>query len=360
MRDETAGVEASGVKPRDPIEIHYTLSARSQNNGMIPERIAIIGAGRLGGALSVALAREGFEIAAVVTRERTHARRVARLVSTVTSKNQKDGRALLPSPLPLRVDELGKLPSCDLILIATPDDALASVAEKLAGEFAHRQADESAARNSAVKRTRNKMRMPVVLHTSGALDSTVLTPLAQLGCATGSLHPLVAVSGHTTQNFDGVFFCLEGASGAIKVARKLVRALGGKFFQIETKDKPLYHAAAVMAAGHLVALHSVACELVERCGVSEPEARRMLARLSQSALANLDTNTHARAVTGSFARGDASTISKHLDRLKSKKLAAAKSIYIALGMRSLELVAQNHQLDPKLIRQIAGELKKHK
>lgn len=334
------------------------LVARSGLRKRTRLKISIIGAGRLGGAMSLALAREGFEIAAVVTRRRAHARHIARLVSDATAKIEKDGRAP-QSPLPLRSDELGKLPSCDLILIATPDDAVASVAEELTHEFARRQADESLARKSTAKQTHRKLKMPVVLHTSGALDSTVLAPLAQIGCAIGSLHPLVAVSNHDAQNFDGVFFCLEGASGAIKVARILVGALGGKSFQIETKDKPLYHAAAVMAAGHLVALHSLACELVERCGVGERDARLMLARLSLSALTNLNANTHAHALTGSFARGDSQTIQKHLDRLSSKELAAARSIYVALGARSLELVAQNHQLDPKLIRQIAGQLKKY-
>ena len=41
---------------------------------------------------------------------------------------------------------------------------------------------------------------------------------------------------------------------AVEAAKKIVDALGGKSFSIETKYKTLYHASAVTACGHLVAV----------------------------------------------------------------------------------------------------------
>jgi predicted short-subunit dehydrogenase-like oxidoreductase (DUF2520 family) len=273
--------------------------------------VSIIGAGRLGTALALALASRGYSIEALVARRLSHA--------------QKAVKALGGVGLALSESQLAQLPPSQILLITTPDDVIKSVAERLA----------SMQRAMPPGRT--------VLHTSGALSSEELRSLVARGFHTGSLHPLVSVSDPTsgTENFRGAFFCLEGDPVAVRISRRLVRELGGQGFSIEPRSKALYHAAAVMASGHMTALFDIAIEMLGRCGLSESRARKVLLPLVESAVRNLSTMTPARALTGTFARGDAATVRRHLAALEDQSLPEALAAYILLGQRSLSLTKRS-------------------
>ena len=65
------------------------------------------------------------------------------------------------------------------------------------------------------------------LHTSGALDRCVLAPLARMGAATGSLHPMQTFSGKRVPKLKGIVFAIEGDPRARQAARAIARSLGG-------------------------------------------------------------------------------------------------------------------------------------
>ncbi|PYS91148.1 MAG: DUF2520 domain-containing protein [Acidobacteria bacterium] len=279
-----------------------------------PRTVAIVGAGRVGSALALALAACGYHISALVTNNGAHARHVARLFST-------------PRPHALAATQLASLPRTDLLLIATPDGQIAKTAAQLAGRLAtHRDQARSTTR--------------IALHTSGALSSDVLSELRATGYAVGSLHPLVSVSEAQAgaASLRGAFYCVEGDARAVKVARQIVRALGGRSFSIKPADKALYHAAAVLASGHTVALFALATELLAHCGVARQDARRALLPLTQSTLTNLlNARTPAHALTGPFARGDAATVRRNLAALSTLDDLIALHIYALLGQQALRL-----------------------
>jgi predicted short-subunit dehydrogenase-like oxidoreductase (DUF2520 family) len=181
-----------------------------------------------------------------------------------------------------------------------------------------------------------------VLHTSGALSSNVLSPLAGAGFRTGSLHPLLSVSDPAAgaAKLRGAFFCLEGDRSAVRIARQVVRDLGGHSFSIAPGNKALYHAAAVMASGHLIALFDIAIEMLARCGLSERRAREVLLPLVASTVANLSVKNSAGALTGTFARGDVATVERHLAAIEKESLPEALAAYVLLGRRSLSLIKQ--------------------
>jgi predicted short-subunit dehydrogenase-like oxidoreductase (DUF2520 family) len=293
--------------------------------------ISIVGAGRLGTALAVALERRGYTIDALVSTTRAHARRASRHL---------DAR-----PLALSASELDQLPDSPLVVIATPDDRVAEVAARLAAGL------------PTPKRAR------VALHVSGALSSDALAPLAARGFAVGSLHPLVAVSdpAANAEDFAGAYFCVEGDAAAGRLARSLVRSLGGRAFSVAARDKALYHASAVFAAGHLVALFDLAAELLSRCGLSRPEARRVLLPLARGTVSNLShARTDAEALTGPFARADAATVRRHLAALaplgdEPDGPPDAPAAYSLLGLRSLRLAAARG-VDPARLDEIARAL----
>ena len=271
--------------------------------------VSIIGTGRLGTALALALSGLGYPIRSVVARQIKNARKAASLL---------EGKVEAYA-----ASKIGFLPQADLFLISTPDDQIAGVAAQLA--------------------TLGFDRKPVVLHTSGALSSEVLSPLRSKGWSTGSVHPLISVS-EPNAPIDGAFWSVEGDVRAVRLGKELVRDLGGTSFSIRTADKPLYHAAAVMTSGNVTALFDVALEMLVECGLTRETARRILQPLLVSTVHNLETKDPAAALTGTFSRGDVQTVKRHLAALKDHELDAALKLYRLLGERSLELTKKHPQL----------------
>jgi predicted short-subunit dehydrogenase-like oxidoreductase (DUF2520 family) len=282
--------------------------------------VSIIGAGRLGCALALALARHGYKIEAVMARDMLRARRAARLIGT--------------KPLALTSAQLIDLPRSDILFITTPDDQITEVAAELAATIDGRRAKK---KKSVGGERGNRGR--TVLHASGALSSDALQSLREVGFATGSMHPLVSVSDSVqgALSLGTAFFCLEGSRSAIAHARRLVRVLGAQSFSISAEDKALYHAAAVVASGHTTALFDIAMEMLALCGLTKSRARQVLLPLLKSTLENLYTTDPAHALTGTFARADTATVRRHLAVLSSAALPDALAAYQLLGKRSLRL-----------------------
>lgn len=272
-------------------------------------QVAIIGAGRLGTALAIALAAKGYPIRALVARRIESARKAATLVGKAATLLHDDIAALTAK-------HIGWLPKADLVLISVPDDQIAGVARDLSDLQLNGK--------------------PTVLHTSGALSSEVLFPLAAQGWSVGSVHPLISIS-DARAPIRGAFWSVEGDRRAVRLAKTLVRDLGGTSFSIRTAEKPLYHAAAVMTSGNVTALFDVALEMLVECGLTRKTARQVLQPLLVSTVHNLQTKDPSKALTGTFSRGDVETVKRHLAALKDHKLNDALELYCRLGRRSLKL-----------------------
>lgn len=300
--------------------VNKTGTRISQVNKPKPA-VSIIGTGRLGTALAIALAQEGYPLSALVARHRESARRAAVLLRRLL-----DGSARV-----MAFKELAGLPAPQLLIIATPDDQIEKVAKTLAS-LDWPSPDST------------------VLHTSGALSATVLSPLREKGWITGSLHPMVSISEPKAgaQLLRGVFWSVEGDKRAIRLGTRIVRDLDGQSFSISSKNKPLYHAAAVMASGNVTALLDVAIEMLTECGLTRRQAQSALLPLLKSAVRNLEELDPARALTGTFARGDLETVKRHLALLKNNQTAL--DIYRLLGRRSLDLAGS--RLDPAVVKRI--------
>jgi len=284
--------------------------------------VSIIGAGRVGTAFAIALRKAGYDIDLVVAKHDRNAKRAARLIGNSTiGISATEFRRLAPT----RQDWFEGSP---LIIIATPDDAIKSVAQELVATLrSHRKIRKA----SPASR--------VVMHTSGALSSEVLRPLQNEGFAVGSLHPLVAISDAQSgaEWLTRSFFSLEGDAAAIRFGRRIVRDLGGQSFTIDSDAKPLYHAAALMASPNMTALFDIAVEMLARCGLTPKRSRQILLPLVKSTLDNLVTRDPAQALTGTFKRGDITTVKKHLAAIETAKLRDAWEAYLLLGRRSLSL-----------------------
>lgn len=271
--------------------------------------LSIVGTGRLGTTLALALHGKGYSIQTLVAHSARSARRAAALLNADVQV--------------LAAKQLREVRAADLFLITTPDDQIARVAEELSSLI---------------------LPKAVALHTSGALSAAVLAPLSEKGWHTGSIHPLISVSDTTEGRaaLEGAFWSVEGDTAALRVGKSIVRDLGGQSFSIRSEDKPLYHAAAVMASGNVVALFDVALEMLGQCGLTRKTARSILLPLIASTVHNLETKDPKQALTGTFARGDLETVKRHLAALKDNK--DALELYRLLGKRSLKLTKEHPQI----------------
>ena len=295
------------ARPNEPgVDLNILMPDRKRKQKV---SVSIIGTGRLGTALAVALAGQGYAVRSLVARRVESARKAATLARNSATVLDDDIAAFAAK-------HIGSLPQADLFLISVPDDQIEGVARVL-----------------------SKLRLerkPIALHTSGALSSEVLLPLAEQGWSVGSVHPLISVP-DANASLRGAFWSVEGDPRAVRLAKTLVRDLGGTSFSIRTAEKPLYHAAAVMTSGNVTALFDVALEMLVACGLTRKTARQVLQPLLISTAHNLETKDPSAALTGTFSRGDIETVKRHLAALKDHNLTEALELYCRLGKRSLKL-----------------------
>lgn len=233
-------------------------------------KVVVIGAGKVGSALAGALAASGVEVLAVA------------------------GRGPLPP----------ELSSADAVIVAVPDAAIAEVGAALAGSG--RLATDAA-----------------VLHTAGAL------PPAALGAGLahpGTLHPLQTFAKASPPPLAGVPFAIAGDERALAVARSLAERVGGVAVVIPDEARSLYHAAAVLACGHVATLAGAAARALARAArVTEPEALRLLAPILRATAGNLASLGLPDALTGPAARGDVETMRRHAAALGALDPALAEA-----------------------------------
>lgn len=268
-------------------------------------KISILGLGRAGGALAIALSRKEFELGPLIVRS---------FPPTLDGVNVSD------------VVQFGDIASisADVLVIATGDEDIRAIAEACS------TLDE----------------IPeVVMHLSGSLGSEVLESLRLKGVSVGSMHPLVSLSDPIlgADRFAGAYFCIEGDEPAQARAVSIVEALGGNHFSVEGRFKPLYHASAVMASGNVVALFHAATEMLAKCGLSQSDAHKVLLPLLRSTVSNLAERPTQDALTGPFARGDASALYRHLEAFGGTVDTRLRGLYLALAEQSMLISAANNR-----------------
>jgi predicted short-subunit dehydrogenase-like oxidoreductase (DUF2520 family) len=263
----------------------------------------------------------GWKIGAVVTRNESSARQAVRFIGAGTPLAAISRRIL----------------SSTCILISTPDAAIEAVAKELArigGE---------------------ELRGQVVLHTSGALDSSVLKAVRACGAAVGSMHPLQTFSGVAVPPLDGKVFAIEGDALAVRTARKIARAVGADPKPIDAQKKPLYHAAGALAAGHTLVVLESAIQLLMSIGIKRAEAMRALLPMTRQVLQNYERLGARAAWTGPLARGDYEVVAKHMNVLQKHSPEYAKA-YEALNRLGEKILAKDNDEDSRPASQ-SGALK---
>jgi predicted short-subunit dehydrogenase-like oxidoreductase (DUF2520 family) len=170
-----------------------------------------------------------------------------------------------------------------LLVIATPDDSVARVAAMVA-----------------------PVATTAVVHLSGSLGLDVLGDHPRRG----SLHPLMPLPNPSIgaeRLTSGITFAVAGDA----ITGRVAEALGGRTVEVEDRDRATYHAAASIAANHLVALIGQVERVAATIGLPLEAFAGLLHAATDDALAL----GPRRALTGPAARGDWDTVERHRDAL---------------------------------------------
>jgi len=252
--------------------------------------IGVVGLGRVGGTLAFALAREGFPLAAVASRDFGKASAFAETIRASCGT------------LPFAVAAKDILRYADLVFLATPDDAIDATCVALPWD--------------ATK---------IAVHLSGVQGMEVLHAACARGAEVASFHPLnsfpkddlssdvlVGQAGSLKRSFIALTCRNEKAKSVLE---DLASRLGAGYFNIAEEQKVLYHAAAVITSNYLPTLMAAAVELWQEMGYSEEQALRFAGPLLSTTCQNTLALGPRAALTGPIARGDLGTIEKHLSAL---------------------------------------------
>lgn len=268
--------------------------------------IGVVGTGRAGSVLGAALIRAGHHV---------------RACTAVSDISKLRAESLLPGVPIMSVEQT--VAQRDLVLLTVPDDVLPELVAGLA------------ATNAISPGT-------FVMHASGRFGVDVLSELAAKGCLPLALHPVMTLTG-TSLDLTRISGCPFGVTAAQElrpVAEALVVEMGGEPIWVLEENRALYHAALAFGSNHLMTLVNQTNDLLSAAGIENPTelSLPLLSASLDNAIRQGDL-----AITGPIVRGDAQTVSAHVQEL-SKQGNAVLQAYLALARLTAERALESGQL----------------
>lgn len=242
-------------------------------------KIGFIGAGKVGFSLGKYFSIHGLSLSGYASQHETSAKEAAQFTNSNVYSQYAD-----------------LIADSDIIFLTVTDGAIATVWDSI-------------------------KELPIAgrifCHCSGSLSSGIFSDIEQCGAFGYSLHPLFAIHSKQTsyQDLSNTLFTLEGNKEHLSDMQTLIERLGNRVQIIPTEAKTKYHAAAVFASNHVVALAKVAIDLFQECGFSNDDALAAIAPLMQGNVSHILETGPVDALTGPVERNDVTTVEKHISCL---------------------------------------------
>ena len=261
--------------------------------------LGFIGAGKVGTALAALLSRKSYKVVSVYDPDKNAATSLCKLV-----------KGCNPASTAQAVTD-----NADLVFITTPDGIIPAVAAQLKWKTGQG-----------------------VVHCSGADSTAILEPANKAGALTAAFHPLQTFAGakEAMENIPGSTFSLEAQEPLLSHLKQMAADLGGSWITLKATDKAAYHAAAVFASNYLVTLVKMSTDLWKTFDIPTGQAVKALLPLLKGTIHNIETIGLPDCLTGPIARGDAGTVTKHLDTIK-EKAPELLSTYKELGRQTIPI-----------------------
>lgn len=256
---------------------------------MNPPRVYVVGAGRVGTALARLLASgEDPQLVGLWSLTREEAQAATEVV----------GIPCAHGPFPVDIAQ------ADWVVISVTDPAVPAVAGALL--------------DAGLLRTG---RCRAVLHCGGFRPASQALKCLMGHLPVGTLHPLLSVASpeQAARSLPRAYIGLEGDPVAVEAGEAIARALGSSTFNLpEGEGMGLYHAAAVMASNHAVALWEGSRQLMEQAGIPAEQVTGILTPLLRSTVENTETLGLPEALTGPVRRGDVETVARQAALLRQR------------------------------------------
>lgn len=295
-----------------------------------PESFSIIGTGRLGSHFALGLANAGLNPVWLISRTGRTAENLSKILGAQEGVHVQAG-TLEDITRVSHSNEPGSLG--DMVIISVPDDELAAVAGSLS-------------RLNVLSGCRT------VLHTSGALTSSVLDALRVAGRSVGSLHPLqtfVLYSGvpRDPAIFTDLPLVIEGDDDAVACGFFVADALGAAPVEVDEDAKILYHAAAVFSSNFITTLLGAVQGLLQEIPGQSEMSIDLFRPLAEQALRNTFDDGPENALTGPIVRGDIDLLRSHLLGLE-EKAPDLLEVYVSLALETVRQARASGRLDSEV------------
>jgi predicted short-subunit dehydrogenase-like oxidoreductase (DUF2520 family) len=177
----------------------------------------------------------------------------------------------------------------DIYIISISDDAIATVAEKLA---------------TILPKT------AIIAHTSGATSSKVFQPFFE---NYGVFYPLQTFSKNRKADFEKLPFCIEGSNqNTENQLVTLANSIALNVYLINDEQRSVLHVAAVFANNFTNYLMAISDEIVKKENIPFD----LLKPLINETIAKINENSPKSMQTGPARRGDKATLATHQNYLE--------------------------------------------
>lgn len=285
--------------------------------------IGIIGAGKLGNALAIAMDKLEFGI------------------SGIYSRSEASCQSLC-GKLNLEMDNCLEtvIINSDVIFLCVSDNDINSMASRIVSCLKP---------ESVVGK--------VFFHLSGALSSDALKPLEDIGGYIGSFHPIQTFADKENgwQKLFGCFFGFEGCDEAKRCAINIADKLKAKVIFIRKEQKTLYHAAACMISNYTVTLFYIMNQMLLKSGIEEDAADNAFIPLLKNTVDNIEKLGYINALTGPISRADYKVIEQHIKSLSSET-PEFEAVYRILGRETIDIAVSKGNLKEADVIRLKGIL----
>ena len=271
------------------------------------KRVGIIGAGKVGVILGIALFTSGpLKISGYYSRS----------LSSAAYGAERTASACFET-----LNEL--VEASDVILIATPDDVIEGVWREL---------------------LQLNISGKILCHTAGSLSSSLFFHRTTKDVSAASMHPLLAFADKESgyASVGRAFFTLEGDEKAVAVLKDCLDAHKIPYKVMTSADKATYHLATAVMSNLVVAVSAMAFDLMKDVGFKGAEAKAALKPLAEKNLAKIFDVGPSAALTGPVERCDMTTIRRHLDALARKGDEKEDALYRAASLILADIAEEKH------------------
>lgn len=300
--------------------------------------IAVIGAGRLGTTIAYAIAAKKLKKIKIAS------------ISSPTQKSIGRAKAVLgkfSEKIMFTGSNTSAAAEANCIFICTPDDLINMVCKEIFDQ------------KNRLKKTPQK-NSAFVVHFSGSKPLKELDSARTAGAGVLSIHPLksfASIPGAIKTLKDTEYGITYNTPGEKRLAKSIVKTLGGHSIIVEDSKKPLYHAAACIASNYLVALIDHAVYINDKIGIKPEECIKGLLSLVEGTVKNIGETGTKKSLTGPIARGDTGTIKDHIKNFNTFFNKEDAEVYRLMGKKTAEIARQNGWIDSGTYEELINILK---